>query len=707
MYIYAVAYSTFTLMEAMIMEMKIGGLKFEVVDNKVLLKDVYGFTSNEGYKFCEVQVAGENKISHAGVKMAASSEGGRFTYVSHAQNDGTLDIVMRSPNVEATVTITAYPDCNSFRAKTKITNIKDEPIVLEEVSAFTLYGVGSSSDTENIELTRFSQSHHGECQPITDTFAHLGFLPAYPQNQKKVSFCNVGSWSTKEALPQGIINDKSKGKMMMYQIECNNSWYYEIALHGTTVAGHYYVYLGGPNATNGGWSKELKPGESYETVSVSFAFGDTLNEVIGEMTKHRRHFAGKCIADEDLPTIFNEYMHLSWDGPEEQNVKKYAPTVAKTGVEYYVIDCGWHDECHPNIIYHYVGKWRESNARFPSGVKATLDYIKSLGMKPGLWIEPESIGWKSEIIDYYNDDTCFLCRHGKPLVVHNRRFADLRHPKVVEYLTESIRYMVEDLGAEYIKLDYNQDAASGTDVNALTPSEGLESAARAYLEWIDSIRKRFPHVLFETCSSGGMRMDYETLSHFSIISTSDQVSYYKYPCIVGNVSVAVLPEQAAVWSYPIDSWVSGFQATSDWVNANVSDEQIIMNMINSFLGRMHLASHLELFNEEKLALVNEGVQYYNKIKADKKKALPYLPIGFTNFGKTLVASGLKTDEKIYLAVWNLNGEKNVEIPLCDVTPKSLKVAYPASNALDCRLDGNVLKINFTEDLQARMIEIEI
>ena len=75
-------------------------------------------------------------------------------------------------------------------------------------------------------------------------------------------------------------------------------------------------------------------------------------------------------------------------------------------------------------------------------------------------------------------------------------------------------------------------SAHEADVDALTPGEGLESAARAYLEWIDSIRERFPNVLFETCSSGGMRMDYETLSHFSIVSTSDQVKYRKYPAQV-------------------------------------------------------------------------------------------------------------------------------------------------------------------------------
>ena len=685
------------------MVINFASLNFEIVNGRVFLTEAGNCIKGISRPFVEVQIAGENKISHMGVKMINSSEGAKLRYTSHEEKNGVLSIIQESDLVRVVTTFTNFEDCGAVRIKTSVQNISDTPFVLEEVSSFVLHGIGSYMTTDKIDLIRFTQSHHAECQPIKQSFADLGFFLDSPQNQKKVSFCNVGSWSTKEALPQGIINDKHTGEMMMFQIECNNSWYYEIG----AVPGCYYLYMGGANATNGSWSKELIPGETYETVSVSLAFGKDLNDVLGEMTKHRRHFAGRCAADENLPSIFNEYMHLSWDGPCEENVKKYAPVVAKTGVEYYVIDCGWHDECTPDIIYHFVGKWRESNARFPSGVKATMDYIRSLGMKPGLWIEPESVGWKSEIIDYYGDDTCFLCRHGKPIVVHNRRFVDFRHPKVVEYLTESIRYMAEDLGAEYIKLDYNQDVAIGTDVDALTPGEGLESAARAYLEWIDSIRERFPSVLFETCSSGGMRMDYETMSHFSIVSTSDQVNYKKYPYIAGNIAAAINPEQAAVWSYPIDSWVKGFEATKEWVETNVSNEQVIMNMINSFLGRMHLASHLELLNDEKFALVKEGVEYYNSLRADKKIALPYMPIGFTNFGKTLVASGLLNENKLYLAVWNLGGEKNVKIPLDGITPKGVRVAYPASNTLSVRLEGNILEINFTEDHQARMLEIEL
>ena len=254
----------------------------------------------------------------------------------------------------------------------------------------------------------------------------------------------------------------------------------------------------------------------------------------------------------------------------------------------------------------------------------------------------------------------------------------------------------------------------GTDRDALTPGEGLESAANAYLVWIDAMRKRFPNVLFETCSSGGMRMDYATLSHFSIVSTSDQTNYRKYPYIAGNILAAVLPEQAAVWSYPVDTGFgdpnSTFQATKEWVEAHISKEQVIMNMINSFLGRMHLASHIELLSAEKQSLVQEGVSYYNQIRTAKKEGLPYFPCGFTRFGADFVASGFTAKNTLYLAVWNLGGAHTQTITLDGLDgllPTQAKVAYPLNNEFSFSLQGNVLSLQFTEDYQARMFEIQL
>ena len=677
------------------MQIQFKGLVFELVNDKIFLHTCGNYRNDAGRAFAQVTVCGENKQSHLGAKMFNSSEGERLTYLSHTQTENCLEIVQRSPMVEIKTTFIGYDDTNAVRIFTEVKNITDEEIILEEVSAFALFGIKGEdrkTDADELYFTRFLQSHHVECQPRRASFREWGVFHATSISQKRIACANVGSWSTKEELPQGIIEDIKRGGFTMFQIESPASWYYEISddFEG------YYLYLGGANLPFGGWSKPLKTGESYRTPNVALSFGNSLNEVVGEMTKYRRHISGLVDADKTLPPIFNEYMHLSWDCPAEERTRKYAPVVAKTGVEYYVIDCGWHNEEEATKVYHYVGQWKESHARFPSGVRAITDYLRSLGMKAGLWIEPEVVGWQcKEMLDYY-DDSCFLQRNGKKVFVHNRYFLDYRNEKVRAYMTETIRRMVEDYGADYIKCDYNQDCGVGTDYMAFCAGEGLEAAANAFMAWMKEMTEKYPQVVFEGCSSGGMRMDYKTLSVYSLISTSDQVEYLDYPYIAGNVLAAAIPEQAAVWSYPVGS---------DVKTPEVSGQRIIVNMINSFLGRMHLASHIDEMDLEQLALVKEGVAYYNSLTEAKKKALPYFPKGFTVFGDDSVAAGFKTDEKIYLAVWCLKGSTEVVVPIQEGI-KSAKIAYPTSGPTKCTVDGKELCILFDSVKSAAFFEIE-
>ena len=563
------------------MKITFRNLEFEVNNDEIYLVkfgNINGGRIRENmslYNFSEVQVAGRMKPSHLGVKMALSSEGWQMKYVSHNIRGNVLTVVTKTDFIEATTFFTCYDNCDTVRINTVYKNISERDVVLEEASAFCITGIGKNGidSAKDLYFYSFIQSHHAECQPRRNSFYDLGLFRGNIESQKRIAFANVGSWSTKERLPQGIIYDAGNNAYTMFQIESNNSWYYEIG----DKFNEYYLYLGGGNLTFNGWSKKLGIGEEYETVNVALSFGKDLNEVIGEMTKYRRHIAYKSKADENLPVIFNEYMHFSWDDPNEERTRKAAKEIAKTGAEYYVIDISWHDEVPASVIYEYVGKWRESKLRFPNGLKNTIDYIHSLGLKAGLWIEPEIVGHKCyEMIDYYGDD-CFFKRYGEKVGVMRRCFLDFRKEKVRGYLTGTIDYLVNYLGADYIKMDYNQDCGVGTETDAISFGDGLEKCANAYLSWVDEMQKAYPKTLFETCSSGGMRMDYKTLSHFSIVSTSDQVDYAKYPYIAGNILSAVLPEQAAVWSYPVD------KVNEDGKATDITEEQVIMNTFSAIV----------------------------------------------------------------------------------------------------------------------------
>ena len=634
----------------------------------------------------EVQIAGENGPVDA--RQFDTSEKKRLKYVSHILSDDELVIVQKSELVEARSHYEFFGN-NTFRAFTEVKNISENEIILEHVSSLFCGHIAERKNTDKIFLYRFTNSHHAECQPRKISLFDSGLFACTGNSKKRVFGSNTGSQSTKEELAQFILENVAGGKTLMVQIESNCNRYWEIGENGENL----YLNCGGGNMRHNGWHKTLKSGEEVASQFVAFSFGETVADVLDAMTHYRRETVIKRCADKNLPTIFNEYMHLSWDSPNEARTARLAPEIARLGIDYYVIDCGWHNEEDGNIIYPYVGQWKESKTRFPKGIKHTIDLIHSCGMKAGLWLEPEIVGYLcDDMINYYPEDA-WLKRFGKPIISAGRRFLDYRNSAVINYMDGVIERLLGEYGVDYLKFDCNQDTGGYIDGGG----DVSEQNGDAFLEWVDGVMKKYPNVIIEACASGGMRMDCKTLSHFSITSTSDQTKYKKYPYIAGNIMSAVLPEQAAVWSYPVDSSEKELP----------SDEAVVMNMINTFLGRMHLASDITRLTEKQKELVKEGIKYYNSLTKDKKKAVPFMPLGFTDFSQKLVASGLKTDKKIYLAVWNLGDEKqtmNISVPQ---GIKNVTVGYPKNIKTKYAFNENTLFVNFSESFQARFFEIEI
>ena len=112
-------------------------------------------------------------------------------------------------------------------------------------------------------------------------------------------------------------------------------------------------------------------------------------------------------------------------------------------------------------------------------------------------------------------------------------------------------------------------------------------------------------------------MDYALLSRLSIQSTSDQEEYDMYAQISANAATGVAPEQAAVWSYPLEQG---------------DREETIFNMVNAMLLRIHQSGHLAQLSQERFQLVKEGIDCYKQIRKDIKNGHPYWPFGLAKAG---------------------------------------------------------------------------
>lgn len=678
------------------MEIKFADLLFEVDDqNRLFLTKCFFIDNTKGKKNYQMtpvfDLAGGATTGTPNLVTALAT--GTLRYVSHKIEGDTLTVVQKNDSVEITSHYTAYPDTNAVRVTQTVKNITKESITLDTLSTVILRFGEDVTEGRDYYLHRFLNHRYTESHPCVQSLYDLGM------NWRNGAFryMNIGNASSLEYVPEGIIEDRRTGEHLMFEIESYAGWYAELA---ASTANNFSLFLGGATARYHDVRHVLVPGKSYTSVPVTLCAGGSLNAVLAEMTRYRRHLKPVCAADASLPVIYNEYMHFSWDDPCEERALTTAPSVAKAGAKYYIIDCGWHNAPAADttpVMYKLFGTWYEDKERFPHGIKYVSDYMHSLGMGFGLWIAPEVVGKENrEMLTYYEDE-CFIRKNGVKIANDTGYLLDFRHPKVVDYMTKTIDRMVNEYGCDYIKFDGCPNPGMHAEI---------EDAYAAFTEWSLAMTRRHPNVIFEDCAGGGQRTDYKALSIFHLLSTSDQTNYLHYPYITANIMVSALPEQAGIWSYPVD--VDLFDpAHPEKTNDRVTKERVVLNMVNALLCRVHLASRLFLLDGDKLALVREGTDLYNRITEEKLRAVPYLPKGYAQFGDTLVSAGIKTEDTLYLAVWNLGGDKDVTLPLPDIKVKNAAVAYPMSLPTDFTYTQDSLTIHFTENEQARIFEIAL
>lgn len=480
----------------------------------------------------------------------------------------------------------------------------------------------------------------------------------------------------------GAVQNLATNDTYLWQIESNGSWQWELA----DVSDMMYFKLSGPTEQENGWHRELRPGETFESVAACVAVGGDLDGAVAAMTAYRRTIAARNEADGHLPVIFNDYLHCLSADPTEERCREQIDAAVRAGAEYYVMDAGWYAT---GYWWDSVGEWQPEPSRFPNGIRAVFDYARERGLTPGIWLEPESMGVRCPLAAQWSDDHFFV-RHGRRVVDRGRYFLDFRHPQVRAHLDRVVDRAVREWGIGYFKFDYNVEGGCGTELAADSFGDGLLQHTRAVLSWIDGIAARYPDVILENCSSGGLRTDYAMLSHMHLASASDQESCIETAHIAAAIGMAVLPEQVAVWSYPL---------------ASDPERLVVWNMVNAMLTRIHLSGETAKLDEPSLSLVREGVACYKSYRADIAEGLPFYPLGLPKHtdGWHCAAYRYPRAGRVRLAVWRFaSGEDAVTIPLDGV--EDLHVLYPSSSACHCEKNEIGYTVSLPEPFSAVLLE---
>ncbi len=657
---------------------------------------------NEAFNLVELNLSGMDKpYERHGNKYIVTAPGYRMKYngLKDERNELGRKIEITTYDEASEVYVTThmqfYNQISIVRFWNEVTNKGKNQQTLEYISSFNYTGIEKEGLLPRDEKMRIHVPHHSwqrEMNWQTYTLPEVGLEQVQPTIEQRSSnaleVTNVGNWSSKKYLPMGYLENTEVGSSLFWQIEHNGSWHWEIGDQN----GHFYLNICGPDELNAHWFKELGMGDTFTSVPVAVGVSNKgFDEAMGELTRYRRVIRRPNKDNEELKIIFNDYMNSLWGDPTTEKEIPLIDAAAKAGCEYYCIDAGWYADGN---WWDNVGEWQESKQRFPNGLKEVTDYIRKKGMIPGAWLELEVMGINCPKLKEL-DDTWFFIRHGKRVYDRSRYQLDFRNEKVRKYATEVIDRLINEYGIGYIKMDYNIEPGIGTEYEADSVGDGLLEHQRAYLAWLDCIFEKYPELIIENCSSGGLRMDYAMLARYSIQSTSDQENYLQYATIAANAPTGVTPEQAAIWSYPLEEG---------------DEEEVVFNMVNSLLLRIHQSGHLARLSKERGSLVKEALDYYKTIRQDIKIATPFWPLGLSHFKDEWVCLGMKTEHKLYIAVWRRQGNKATkEIPLRGLVNNkvSIKCTYPsyASNQFEWQEASQKLTITL-EPNTARLFEIE-
>ncbi len=683
-------------------------LFFEILDNGVVRLLSLGLKAKNKlidaekyiYRPVEIQVQGEDHNAHHGLKNVETSFGITATYVRHEIKDNPngkeLILVTKNETLEVNTHYVLYSNSHTIGTWNEVKNISTHTLRLEYVSSYIEYGLGNRGKIDPFTKFYFYTPHnswHVEAQWEKDSFRHLGLYNGnHNTSMKRINLNNTGSWSTKEYLPMCVIEDSETNDFELIQVEESGSWHIEVADSTNCL----YVTASGATHFDSDWSYPLKSKETFISPHCSVSFGNSFENVIQEVSKYRRTLIRPSLDHIEMPVIYNDYMHNLWDKQTEDLVLPLIKSAKDAGADIFVLDAGWFAK--GSDWWGILGIWEEEKENWPHGLNYVLDKIRENGMKVGLWTEIEAMGIDCPLFNKLPKDWFFQI-NGKVIIEHRRAMLDFSNPNVYDYAFKTISRLVDNYHLDYIKNDYNTDVGVGSDRYSSSFGEGLCRHYVAFKRWLNELMDKYPHLTIENCASGGCRMDYGLLSICPIQSTSDQTDYRLYPYLSGNVLTAVLPEQAAVWSYPNDTLHK---------DAKRSTESVALNMINAMLGRIHLASDLSLLTIEEMNLVKEGVKYIKSINSWKKKALPIYPLGISHWLDKIVSNGLIGEDKIIITIVNLSEEeKEIEIDLCRYRILDLSLAYPLALPCSYSFNNGILKAKLPKVASGRVFEGKI
>lgn len=208
---------------------------------------------------------------------------------------------------------------------------------------------------------------------------------------------------------------------------------------------------------------------------------------------------------------FGEMIHA-----DEDNQRLFIDRYIDEGIhlDYWWMDAGWYVN---KTGWPNTGTWEVDKKRFPHGLRAITDHGHDRDVKSIVWFEPERVTPGTRLYEEHPD--WLLGRDGE------QKLLDLGNPDARQWLTEHVDSLIREQGIDLYRNDFNIDPLPFWRANDTPDRQGVTEIryVDGFLAWWDELRRRHPHMLIDTCASGGRRNDLETLRRAVPLLRSDYI----------------------------------------------------------------------------------------------------------------------------------------------------------------------------------------
>ena len=403
----------------------------------------------------------------------------------------TLEIVLtdRASGLKAHLLYGVFPHLDVITRAVRLENTGTAPVTVKKAMSMEM-----DYEYRELDVVHFYGRHNVERQMERTHLGHGNW-----------SVGSIRGTSSHHHNPFVILCDRNTeetyGDCYGYALAYSGNFLFETEVDQV---GHTRVAMG-IHPYHFSWT--LEQGESLETPEVIMAYSA---EGFGKLSRiyhdaYRSNLIRSKYTEQPRPILVNNWEATYFDFTEDRLVE-IARKAKECGVELFVLDDGWFGARRNDRAG--LGDWVANKELLPNGIKGLSERIEALGLKFGLWFEPEMVNKDSDLYRAHPD---WILQTPGRNTSHGRYqyVLDFARKEVVDHIYGMMAKLLSESKISYIKWDMNRSITEC--YSSKLPSDRQGEVFHRYILGVYDLYERltneFPEVLFESCASGGGRFD--------------------------------------------------------------------------------------------------------------------------------------------------------------------------------------------------------